>query len=104
MIEDRSWRRRRLATLGVVSTIVLLALVGGLGPSVLPGTLVERDARRVAAAAIFAASYIALAIGRVPGLAIDRAGVALVGASLMVASGALPLAEAYKAVDLDTLT
>jgi hypothetical protein len=30
--------------------------------------------------------------------------VALVGACLMVASGALPLAEAYKAVDLDTLT
>src|SRR5208283_459510 len=42
--------------------------------------------------------------GRVPGLAIDRAGVALVGACLMVAGGALPLAEAYKAVDLDTLT
>jgi len=30
-----------------------------------------------------------------PGLAIDRAGVALVGASLMVASGALPPDEAY---------
>ena len=39
-----------------------------------------------------------------PGLAIDRAGIALVGASLMVASGALPLAAAYRAVDLDTLT
>ena len=52
----------------------------------------------------FAASYVALAFGRVPGLAIDRAGVALVGASLMVASGALPLDEAYKAIDLDTLT
>jgi len=30
--------------------------------------------------------------------------VALVGACLMVASGALPLEDAYKAVDLDTLT
>jgi Na+/H+ antiporter NhaD/arsenite permease-like protein len=99
-------RRRRLATLGVVSavTIVLLALAGGLAPSLLPGTLVGRDARWVAAAAIFAASYLALAVGRVPGLAIDRAGVALVGACLMVAGGALPLADAYKAVDLDTLT
>jgi Na+/H+ antiporter NhaD/arsenite permease-like protein len=106
MIGHRSWRRRRLARLGVVSaiTIVLVALVGGLAPSLLPGTLVERDARWIAAAAIFAASYVALAIGRVPGLAIDRAGVALVGASLMVASGALSLDEAYKAVDLDTLT
>ncbi len=46
----------------------------------------------------------ALAVGRVPFLAIDRAGVALVGACLMVASGALPLKDAYAAVDLDTLT
>jgi Na+/H+ antiporter NhaD/arsenite permease-like protein len=101
-----SERRRRLATLSVVSavTIVLLALAGGLAPSLLPDTLVGRDARWVAAAAIFAASYLALAVGRVPGLAIDRAGVALVGACLMVAGGALPLADAYEAVDLDTLT
>src|SRR5258705_12570450 len=98
--------RRRSATLGVVFavTIVLLALAGGLAPSLLPGTLVGRDAQSVAAAAIFAASYLALAVGRVPGLAIDRAGVALVGACLMVAGGALPLEDAYKAVDLDTLT
>src|ERR1700675_3345028 len=98
--------RRRSATLGVVLvvTIVLLALAGGLAPSMLPGTLAGRDAQSVAAAAIFAASYLALAVGRVPGLAIDRAGVALVGACLMVACGALPLEDAYKAVDLDTLT
>src|SRR5580693_457393 len=98
--------RRRSAMLSIVSAaaIVLLALAGGLAPVLLPGTLVGRDAQWVAAAAIFAASYLALAVGRVPGLAIDRAGVALVGACLMVAGGALPLAEAYKAVDLDTLT
>jgi Na+/H+ antiporter NhaD/arsenite permease-like protein len=98
--------RRRLATLSVVSAvmIVLLALAGGLAPSLVPGTLIGQDAQSVAAATIFAASYLALAVGRIPGLAIDRAGVALVGACLMVAGGALPLAEAYKAVDLDTLT
>jgi Na+/H+ antiporter NhaD/arsenite permease-like protein len=95
-----------LATLSVVSavTTVLLALAGGLASSFLPGTLVGQDARWAAAAAIFAASYFALAVGRVPGLAIDRAGVALVGACLMVAGGALSLTDAYKAVDLDTLT
>jgi hypothetical protein len=89
-----------LATLSVVSAvmIVLLALAGGLAPSLLAGALVGQDAQSVAAATIFAASYLALAAGRVPGLAIDRAGVALVGACLMVAGGAL-LAEAYKAVD-----
>src|SRR5580704_14833170 len=98
--------RRRSATLGVVFavTIVLLALAVGLAPALLPDTLAGRDAQSVAAAAIFAASYLTLAVGRVPGLAIDRAGVALVGACLMVASGTLPLEDAYKAVDLDTLT
>src|SRR5271165_5788722 len=66
----------------------------------------ERDAsaRRLAAMAIFATSYLALAVGKIPGLSIDRAGVALVGAGLMVASGALSLDEAYKAIDLDTIT
>jgi hypothetical protein len=33
-----------------------------------------------------------------PGLSIDRAGIALVGAGLMVASGALTLEDAYNAV------
>ena len=106
MTGQGSGRRRRLATLSVVSAvaIVLLALAGGLASSLLPGTLVGQDARWAAAAAIFAASYLALAVGRIPGLAIDRAGVALVGACLMVAGGALPLEDAYRAVDLDTLT
>src|SRR5882724_7051677 len=106
MAEHGSGRRRRVATLGVVLavTIVLLALAGGLAPSLLPGTSVGRDAGWIAAGAVFAASYLALAVGRVPGLAIDRAGVALVGACLMVAGGALSLEDAYKAVDLDTLT
>jgi Na+/H+ antiporter NhaD/arsenite permease-like protein len=106
MVRHGSGRRRRLATLSVVSavTLVLLALASALAPALLPGTLAGTDARSVAAAAIFAASYLTLAVGRVPGLAIDRAGVALVGACLMVASGTLPLKDAYKAVDLDTLT
>ena len=88
--------RRRSATLSVVLTvaIVLLAVAGGLASSFLPETLAGRDAQSVAAPVIFAASYLALAVGRVPGLAIDRAGVALVGACLMVASGALSLEEA----------
>jgi Na+/H+ antiporter NhaD/arsenite permease-like protein len=92
--------------LGVALTcaIVLIALAAGIASTLIPGSLVGRDAASLASAAIFAASYAALAIGRVPGLAIDRAGVALVGASLMVASGALPLEDAYRAVDLDTLT
>jgi len=97
---------RRTSKLGFVLAlmVVLVALAGGLAASLMPGTLVGRDASWIAAAAVFAASYFALAIGRIPGLTIDRAGVALVGACLMVACGALRLEDAYKAVDLDTLT
>ncbi|HEU5117668.1 MAG TPA: hypothetical protein VFT74_13655, partial [Isosphaeraceae bacterium] len=52
---------------------------------------------------IFALTYLALAMGRVPGLKIDRAGIALVGAGAMLAAGALSMEEASEAVDLPTI-
>jgi Na+/H+ antiporter NhaD/arsenite permease-like protein len=76
--------------------LLLLAVIAAARPT--------SDLDRLAAAAIFVCSYAGLAIGKVPGLRIDRAGVALVGACLMVAAGALPLEDAYKAIDLDTIT
>jgi Na+/H+ antiporter NhaD/arsenite permease-like protein len=60
-------------------------------------------APEAAAIAIFAMTYLVVAIGRLPGFRLDRAGAALVGASLMVAVGALPLEEAPKAIDFDTI-
>jgi Na+/H+ antiporter NhaD/arsenite permease-like protein len=45
-----------------------------------------------------------VALGRLPTSRLDRTGAALLGASLMVASGTLSLNEAYDAVNLDTLT
>src|ERR1044071_8484960 len=91
-----------LASLAAVGLLLLLAL----GTAALPWVMPEQDAaaRRLAAIAIFATSYIALAVGKVPGLSIDRAGVALVGACLMVASGVMSLEDAYRAVDLGTIT
>ena len=71
-------------------------------PSLVPGQ--DGATQQIAAAAIFLASYAALAMGKIPGMLIDRAGVTLVGGSLMVAAGALPLEDAYKAIDLDTIT
>ncbi len=53
---------------------------------------------------VFAGTYLVIAVGRMPGFRVDRAGAALIGASLMVALGALPLDAAYQAVDLNTLT
>ena len=52
---------------------------------------------------IFLATYAVVAVGRLPGLRLDRAGAAIIGASLMVGVGALSLEEAYRAVDLNTL-
>ena len=61
------------------------------------------DLRTLATVAIFVATYAGVALGRVPGLRIDRAGISLVGASLMIAFGTLSLEEAFKAVDLDAI-
>ncbi len=100
-------RRRWPGYVGValVVLVVLVAIVAALLPSLLPAEpALDQQTQKLAAAVIFIASYLALAVGKIPGLSIDRAGVALVGACLMVASGVLPLEDAYRAVDLDTIT
>ncbi|HEY6994074.1 MAG TPA: SLC13 family permease, partial [Xanthobacteraceae bacterium] len=62
------------------------------------------DPTLIAAIAIFGATYAVVAVGKMPGYRIDRAGAALLGASLMVGTGVLTAAEAYRAVDFDTIT
>ena len=57
----------------------------------------------VAAAIIFFATYLVLALGRMPGLRIDRTGAAIIGASLMVGTNVLTLDEAYRAGGLYTM-
>ena len=52
---------------------------------------------------IFGLTYLALALGKVPGLRIDRAGIALVGAAVMLGCGVLSMRDAAKAVDYDTI-
>jgi len=56
-----------------------------------------------ATVAVFVLTYVGVALGRAPGLRIDRAGIALVGASLMIGLGSLSLSEALKAIDLDAI-
>ena len=58
---------------------------------------------KLATAAIFLLTYAGVAIGRFPGLRIDRAGIALTGAAFTIAVGAISPEEAYRAIDLDTL-
>jgi Na+/H+ antiporter NhaD/arsenite permease-like protein len=92
----------RIVGVGLVALVIAVSLASAAMPGLRPAD--AADARKLAALVIFVASYLALAIGKIPGLSIDRAGVALVGAALMVASGVLTLEDAYKAVDLDTVT
>ena len=87
----------RLASLIAVTMLLALAFGSAALPWIMPSK--DEAARRIAAVCIFAASYLALAIGKVPGLSIDRAGVALVGACLMVASGVITLDDAYRVQD-----
>ncbi len=62
------------------------------------------DWQTVAALVIFAGTYFVIAVGKLPGYRLDRAGAALLGAALMVGLGVLPLEAAYRAIDFDTIT
>jgi len=57
----------------------------------------------LAAILIFVATYLVLAIGRLPGFRVDRTGAMIIGASLMIACNVLTVEEAWAAIDADTL-
>jgi Na+/H+ antiporter NhaD/arsenite permease-like protein len=52
---------------------------------------------------IFLLVYLGMMLGRLPGLALDRTGVALLGALLLVALGRVTLAQAWASVDVPTV-
>ncbi|MBE8965633.1 anion transporter [Nostocales cyanobacterium LEGE 12452] len=52
---------------------------------------------------IIGLTYIGLGLGYLPGLRMNRASIALVGASLLIAFGVLDLKEAWQAIDYKTL-
>ncbi|MEH2153698.1 anion transporter [Nostoc sp.] len=52
---------------------------------------------------IIGLTYIGLGLGYIPGLRMNRASIALVGASLLMAFGVLDLKEAWQAIDYKTL-
>jgi Na+/H+ antiporter NhaD/arsenite permease-like protein len=61
------------------------------------------DARVLAAYIIFFASYFVFALGKFPGLKIDRPGAAIIGAVLMVAFRIMSTQEALRAIDFATI-
>lgn len=52
---------------------------------------------------LFTATYLGMALGRFPGLSIDRTGIALVAAILLLATGALDTTQVVAAVDFPTI-
>lgn len=52
---------------------------------------------------VFAASYLVFALGKFPGLKIDRTGMAIIGAVLMVALGVVTARQALDSIDFATL-
>lgn len=61
------------------------------------------DFTLIATYATFLASYLVFALGKFPGMKIDRPGMAIIGAVLMVAFGALSPSDALHFVDLGTI-
>jgi Na+/H+ antiporter NhaD/arsenite permease-like protein len=88
--------------LGAAAGVLTAIFAGWLAVSQVRGRLIDL-LPEAAAIAIFAITYLVIALGRLPGFRLDRAGAALVGASLMVAVGAFPLEDAPKAIDFDTI-
>lgn len=52
---------------------------------------------------IFSLTYAGIALGRIPGLNLDRNGIALLGAIAMTASGAVSIERAVKSIDVPTI-
>ena len=80
--------------------MIIPALLGGASPAS-PVHLAEWQV--AAAYAVFAASYLVFALGKFPGMKIDRPGGAIIGAVLMVAVGVVTAGEALRFIDFGTL-
>lgn len=52
---------------------------------------------------VFAVTYAGMALGRVPGLKLDRTGIALIAAVVLMASGQVAVEDAGAAIDMPTL-
>jgi Na+/H+ antiporter NhaD/arsenite permease-like protein len=58
---------------------------------------------KLLAGAVLIVAYVGLAIGRIPGLRMNRAAIALVGSALLIGLGITPLKEAWQAIDATTI-
>jgi Na+/H+ antiporter NhaD/arsenite permease-like protein len=68
-----------------------------------PSPTAIADANLLAAYVIFGASYLVFAIGKFPGLKIDRPAAAIIGAVAMVAFRLAPAHDALRLIDFPTI-
>src|SRR5215475_2841214 len=52
---------------------------------------------------VFVFTYIGMALGRIPGSRVDRTGIAMIAAVVLVAAGAIPVHEIAAAIHFPTL-
>jgi Na+/H+ antiporter NhaD/arsenite permease-like protein len=94
-----NWPLRHVAVLLIMSYATIAALILAA-----PWSFAQsKEIAMITAALIFVATYLVMAVGELPGFYLDRAGAALLGASMMVATGLLSLDDAYRAIDIDTI-
>ncbi len=101
-----------MGTLVVAGALLVIIALTPLGTDAARSVYVRVLARQItggagttiAAITIFTGTYLFIAIGKLPGYQLDRAGAALLGASLMVGLGVVSLDQAYRAIDFDTIT
>ena len=65
--------------------------------------MTEAEVIRLVALVIFGGTYLGLALGRLPLFRVDRTGVAIIGAALMIVTGVISWDQAVAAVDAHTL-
>jgi Na+/H+ antiporter NhaD/arsenite permease-like protein len=59
--------------------------------------------KQLAVYTLLGLTYLGLALGYIPGLRMNRATIALVGSSFLIALGVLNLQEAWQAIDANTI-
>src|SRR5213593_3191993 len=104
--ETRKTRLNSILLASGVATLIAFVLAAVWLSLFRPRTMQSywaEDGAPAAAVLIFLGTYAVLAIGKLPGFHMDRAGAALLGASLMVATGLLSLDNAYRAIAIDTI-
>ena len=98
-----SGRREKVLLASWLAALILLAAAAAFWLFQWPSQLQaawKQDTADIAAVLIFISTYAVIAIGKLPGSHMDRAGAALLGASLMLATGLLSLDDAYRAIDV----